>query len=50
VFKDDYVLVAVRDVARDEELTIDYDKSFGGKHDFSDEKSERHAIVEDDKD
>lgn len=50
VFDDDYVLIAIKNIACDEELTIDYDKSFGGKHDFSDEKSKRHVIVEDDKD
>ena len=42
-FDDDYVLTAIRDIARGEELMIDYDESFGGEHDFSDEVSAQHA-------
>ena len=36
-FDDKDVLRAVRDIARGEELTIDYDESFDDEHDFSDE-------------
>mgnify|MGYP006274724761 CR=1 FL=1 len=36
-FDDKDVLRAIRDIARGEELTIDYDESFDDEHDFSDE-------------
>lgn len=36
-FDDKDVLRAIRDIARGEELSIDYDESFDDEHDFSDE-------------
>ena len=36
-FDDKDVLRAIRDIARGEELTIDYDESFDDEHDFSDD-------------
>ena len=44
-FDDKDVLRAVRDIARGEELTIDYDESFDDEHDFSDEAEEEEIGV-----
>lgn len=44
-FDDKDVLRAVHDIVRGEELTIDYDESFGEEHDFSDDTEPREIGV-----